>query len=341
MMVDVVTYLFNFLAERFKHKVQQQDCRSTMRARDVRLYRLYLELLPPLISVTTLVIVTVIGLRKAIQTLREPPQQQPVQPDLKIMLIFSSMNLLLDFLNVGCFARVEQVQGLAALKAHHDDVSHDLNLAVDDTDRMMQECDWDPDDHPPQTNHVQWVPSETTQLLLPSKELDKRNAAVDHVDDTDDQCSTVSVDTDVAGGLNLNMCSAWTHVCADTLRSVAVLTSATLATVFPSSTLTPADADSWAAVVVSIIILISLGPLVEGLYLTALKIYHMYHEPEQPLQEKQQHLTQQPEHHHYHNSAGHHHHHHHHSGCDHHHYHSAASPPPSFNKADNSILKTV
>jgi Co/Zn/Cd efflux system component len=75
------------------------------------------------------------------------------------------------------------------------------------------------------------------------------------------------------------MCSAWTHVCADTLRSVAVLIAAGFAYIFPQL-LTPADADSWGAIVVSIIILISLGPLLQGLYLTACKIRTVWCEEE-------------------------------------------------------------
>ena len=61
------------------------------------------------------------------------------------------------------------------------------------------------------------------------------------------------------------------HVCADTLRSIAVLVAAGFASLFPTI-LSPKEADSWGAVFVSIIILISLVPLIQGLYLTALKI---------------------------------------------------------------------
>ena len=86
-----------------------------------------------------------------------------------------------------------------------------------------------------------------------------------------------SCDDESSRGLNLNMCSAWTHVCADTLRSIAVLVAAGFASLFPQI-LSPADADSYGAIVVSVIIIISLAPLVEGLYWTAWEIYHLKRE---------------------------------------------------------------
>ena len=60
------------------------------------------------------------------------------------------------------------------------------------------------------------------------------------------------------------MCSAYTHVVADTLRSLAVVIAASLATVFDCI---PSDvADATGAIVVSFIIAISLGPLLAGLF---------------------------------------------------------------------------
>lgn len=63
---------------------------------------------------------------------------------------------------------------------------------------------------------------------------------------------------------NLNMCSAYTHVFADTLRSIAVIVAAGLAEVLPA--VTPEEADATAAVVVSVLILLSLVPLTRGLW---------------------------------------------------------------------------
>lgn len=252
MYVDVVTYLFNFLAERFKHQVQET---SSIRPRDGRLYRLYLELVPPLISVTTLLVVTVLGLRDAIKTLRESPKEQINQPDIRIMLWFSGMNLLLDFLNVTCFARVNQEFGMSQLQNQYN-----IFRSQRDDDESAE-----------------GVPTEATVLLSKLETGNRTITRLDSPTEADDcDASEASDDTRAEGGLNLNMCSAWTHICADTLRSLAVLIAATFATAFPNL-LTAADADSWGSIVVSIVILASLVPLFEGLYVTACKIHDLWH----------------------------------------------------------------
>lgn len=60
------------------------------------------------------------------------------------------------------------------------------------------------------------------------------------------------------------------HVIADTLRSAAVLIAAAIA--FFVKSVTGAMADSVATIVVSVIILISLLPLLRGLFITSNKI---------------------------------------------------------------------
>lgn len=62
-------------------------------------------------------------------------------------------------------------------------------------------------------------------------------------------------------------------MCADTLRSVAVLVAAGIA--YLCDVVTPDAADACASLMVSIIIIVSLGPLVQGLYYTALEIREM------------------------------------------------------------------
>ena len=62
---------------------------------------------------------------------------------------------------------------------------------------------------------------------------------------------------------NLNMCSAYTHVLADTLRSLAVITAVLLALY---NDIEPALADATAALIVSFLIALSLIPLLQGLY---------------------------------------------------------------------------
>lgn len=70
------------------------------------------------------------------------------------------------------------------------------------------------------------------------------------------------------------------HVCADTFRSVAVLIAAAFAFLIPA--LTPVAADAFASFMVSIIIIVSLAPLIQGLYYTSLEIWEMSKGSEHP-----------------------------------------------------------
>ena len=61
-------------------------------------------------------------------------------------------------------------------------------------------------------------------------------------------------------------CSAYTHVFADTIRSIALLVASVLEQFIPQ--VTPEEADASAAIAVSIIILIAMLPLFSGLRCT-------------------------------------------------------------------------
>jgi hypothetical protein len=138
MMVDAATYLFNFLAERYKRKSLergQQQGRTTCemclaeepdidgahvgherQARahdqlddDARPQNLYLELIPPAVSVVALTVVTSLALSNAAATLVPSPGQPSAGPvNLTIVLAFSLANLLLDIVNVFCFSRIKR-----------------------------------------------------------------------------------------------------------------------------------------------------------------------------------------------------------------------------------------
>lgn len=66
------------------------------------------------------------------------------------------------------------------------------------------------------------------------------------------------------GPANLNMCSAFAHVFADMLRSIAVIVAAVVAKAAPG--VSPEIADGAAALVVYSLILVSIAPVVRGLY---------------------------------------------------------------------------
>lgn len=188
MYVDVVTYLFNFLAERLKHGHD-----TSISARALRLRRLYLELIPPSISVVTLMIVTILALSQAFDTLFTVIDDDGEDaPDLQIMLVFSALNLLLDFVNVSCFARVDQAAGFIG-DPHHQHLDHS-------------------------SSHSATVATETTPLVI--KNGKNGNGGVDdNADDDNDDDNDSCDSSELPGGINLNMCSAFT-VSYVTLRYV-------------------------------------------------------------------------------------------------------------------------
>jgi Co/Zn/Cd efflux system component len=247
MSVDALTYLFNLHAERIKHRpYSKEELEMPAQARDYRreLSRLYLELVPPLISVCTLIVVTVLATRDAYDSLRQDGAEGEDDVDVNIMIIFSGLNLLLDVVNVFCFARAHQTFGLSDFKRESITSSVRQNpVGAVELESLLTDGD--------QNNH----------RVKPSSSFE-----------------------DSEGGvlMNLNMCSAWTHVCADTLRSVAVLIAATVSYFF-GDFLPGAVADSMAAIVVSIIILISLIPLLRGLYITARHIISLSLDPSRPI----------------------------------------------------------
>jgi Co/Zn/Cd efflux system component len=127
MSVDALTYLFNMCAERIKNRPYSErelSLPSPVRIRRRTMKRLYLELVPPLISVTTLVIVTVFVLNDSIHTLFGADaefEKSKDDVDVNVMLLFSGINLLLDIVNVTCFARAQQAFGLQTMGSQSAD----------------------------------------------------------------------------------------------------------------------------------------------------------------------------------------------------------------------------
>jgi Co/Zn/Cd efflux system component len=116
MMVDAFTYLFNWYAERQKQGYVEQ-LRVQNGGMSKLLYRKYtyqLELVTPLLSVSTLIVVTVLVLKKAIHVLildARRDRSQQTNPNLQLMILFSFLNLLLDVFNVFLFARAKHAMG--------------------------------------------------------------------------------------------------------------------------------------------------------------------------------------------------------------------------------------
>lgn len=267
MAVDALTYGFNLYAEREKNRDRMDDENNANETDNVELKssnrnqqdstehhddtaveeeterqrleqqflkrrrHLHLELTPPLMSVTILIVVTVFVLRNSIQTLvldAHRKQSEQSIPNLELMMAFSTTNLLIDVFNVTCFARAKHLMGYNTTEKpdtqeYGEVIDDGLYLGVSDDDRN-ENGSLEADDH---------------EYSEEAEEEEK---------------------------VNLNMCSAYTHVFADTLRSIAVIIAAIIA--YTSKIVTPEVADATAAVIVSAIILLSLVPLFSGLVRT-------------------------------------------------------------------------
>jgi Co/Zn/Cd efflux system component len=190
--VDTMTYLLNSVAERYKARGAS--------ARE----RLQLELYIPLVSALALLCASGMIVSQALSTLRAPPAVSSAHSG--VMLIFSSVNLIIDAVAVVFFRRVQQLEA-AVHRAALGDAAAPL------------------------------LPDQGAAPLLPNG------------------------DADLWRG-NFNLCSAFTHVLADTLRSISVLVAALAA----RAGKVDADvADAWAGLSVSVIIVISLLPLLRAL----------------------------------------------------------------------------
>ncbi len=184
---------------------------------------LHLEIVPPLMSVSILIILTIIVLHNSVQKLildAHRDESEQTEPNLEIMVAFSSVNLVVDLFNVTCFARAKHLMGYntteqSDTEQEYGEISDDEISAGLNDDYIESGID----------------PEETEE-----------------------------------GEVNLNMCSAYTHVFADTIRSITVIVASLIAEV--SERVTPEEADAAAAVIVSAIILLSLVPLFSGLIRT-------------------------------------------------------------------------
>jgi len=232
MFVDALTYLFNLIAERRKnhfdetwHGTTEQDPERARRIRQraKRKMILTMELVPPLVSVTTLIIVTAFVLRKAIRILMlDVHRDVSLQgdPNLSLMLAFSTVNLGLDFVNVFCFARAKHLMGFDTVEGHKGAAKTvgEKYESVDSTDIEM---------HLAETISME-LSGNATRLHSDDNHVERNGVATDvhgngHCSSPDPPGikgfelqhsstldSSVSSDEDEKDGANLNMCSAYT-----------------------------------------------------------------------------------------------------------------------------------
>jgi hypothetical protein len=143
MAIDSLTYLFNSYAERIKNMSLKENDDETLSEAERELrrlgrtrQRLWLEILPPLCSVLTLIALTICIILDALNTLLGPNEDVFLDdgtistendPNIGIMFFFSALNLGLDILNVSCFSRAKHAFGFAVI----DKDRHRYMLAYD------------------------------------------------------------------------------------------------------------------------------------------------------------------------------------------------------------------
>jgi Co/Zn/Cd efflux system component len=204
MSVDAFTYLFNLWAERIKKKPHYSEhefgVSLELLNHQQELRRLYLELIPPAISVATLIMVTVFTLRDAIQTVYgEESGQEDEDVDIPIMLFFSGLNLLLDVVNVTCFARAESAFGLDSVWRRSTAFSASIRQKLRPSSSNLK-----------QRSLQESYANESSSLLpLEGGKLElEREGETSTLTKTTSFASIISEQPrDV---VNLNMCSAWT-----------------------------------------------------------------------------------------------------------------------------------
>ncbi len=293
MVIDSLTYLFNSYAEKIKKKSLNESVDDNLSAAEKKLkrlertrQRLWLEIIPPLCSVMTLIVLTIYIIIDAFDTLSKPDydvgENDSEEPDIGVMFFFSALNLGLDIMNVTCFARAKHAFGFAVIDKdrHRYVLAYDGSLHNEMADSMKRERS-EVDFARLQTDQKDDSPENYCSISEPEKSDTALHIipSVDEEEESDD--------------INLNMCSAYTvrcimqyndincvsyyyylpnvflslpkqHVFADTLRSTAVLIAAGLSYTFKVGE--PSFVDAVAALAVSIIILLSLGPLLNGIF---------------------------------------------------------------------------
>jgi len=208
MVVDSLTYLFNSYAEKIKNKSLQEndddqtlsDVEKEIRRLNRTRQRLWLEILPPLCSVMTLIGLTIYITVDAWDTLTSPEYNEDSEddgtstsmddePDIGVMFFFSGLNLVLDILNVTCFARAK----------------HAFGFAVIDQDRHRYMLAYDGSLHNQYADSLKEIRSEVDLTRLDSDEISTRES-YSSISEENQEEEIINSTQEV----NLNMCSAYT-----------------------------------------------------------------------------------------------------------------------------------
>ena len=280
---------------------QQQQQQHVLLALQLRQKVKFLEIVAPSISVLALIVVTVVVTQQAIRTIQSivsstrQNRHAAEEPNLYIILFFSIFNLLLDGINMYFFTRPNNVSICSKLscsccRQFQKPPSLMMNVTEDDmTDQDVTDFDDrnDNDDRDSiamqnrlsqqqETNASTPAMSGVDGLLLLQDESFQHKLTKEHHNHHSHSSATTTAarttTTNTVPTTNMNMCSAYTHVLADTLRSIAVITAVLLALY---NDIEPALADATAALIVSFLIALSLIPLIQGLYSNVYELYYV------------------------------------------------------------------
>jgi hypothetical protein len=126
MFIDALSYLFNLYAERRKTRFEEYyqrlqlkpcddpDRRAKLKQRIKRKMILHMEIIPPILSVITLLCVTGLVLHTSLRMLvldTKRARSEQGDPNVTLMLVFSCLNLVLDMVNITGFARAKRLCG--------------------------------------------------------------------------------------------------------------------------------------------------------------------------------------------------------------------------------------
>jgi Co/Zn/Cd efflux system component len=170
MIVDSLTYLFNYCAERSKHTYDKRHVDAPAsrhntgsgttttlspamahyrKQRNKRKKILQLEIIPPFISVSTLLVVTGIVFHNSLRViwwdLSQNVNHIQGDPNIDLMMAFAIVNLLLDFFNFTCFAKSNHLFGydteVVKGKQRHNYNNHSFSTHEDNDDGDDEEED--------------------------------------------------------------------------------------------------------------------------------------------------------------------------------------------------------
>lgn len=224
--LDAMTYALNIYAE--KRKIASRNDASLETA-EAELERL--DTTVAVVSLLTLVGVTIYIIADAIARLKSEDSVNPVSA--KIMLGFTSANLVMNFLTCSAFLRSSSFLkgGVYTPKKHHGVESRDLDADIDFAGSFLG--------------------SEAS-----AADQDADNASREplrgHEDGREDRSDIESMSNGEGFQENLNVMSAFIHLLADTARSITVF----VTSIYVQSTgADPVHADAVSSIIVCVLIL--------------------------------------------------------------------------------------